>query len=45
MDDPVERFLKASSEMNNEMITPNIGETVYLDKYMDYQKKWWRYYQ
>ena len=44
-DDPVERFLKASIKMNKEVITPKIGETVYLDKYMDYQKKWGRYYQ
>lgn len=44
-DDSVERFLKASSEMGNEVITPKIGETVNLDKYTDYQEKWWRYYQ
>lgn len=35
-DNPVERFLKASSKMNNEVITPKIGETVYLNNYADY---------
>lgn len=41
-DDPIERFVAASEERGTEVITPRLGETVYLDKYEDYQEKWWR---
>ena len=41
-DDSVERFVTASEKSGNQVITPKIGETVYLDKYKNYQEKWWR---
>lgn len=41
-DDSVERFVKASEKSGTEVITPKIGETVYLYKYKDYQDKWWK---
>lgn len=41
-DDSVERFVLACEKDNNEVITPKIGETVDLEKYTDYQEKWWR---
>jgi L-ascorbate metabolism protein UlaG (beta-lactamase superfamily) len=41
-DDSVERFVKASEKLDTEVITPKIGETVYLDKYLNYQEKWWQ---
>lgn len=40
-DDSVERFLAAAEKSKLEVITPKLGETVYLDKYTNYQEKWW----
>ncbi|MFU7515834.1 MBL fold metallo-hydrolase [Clostridium sp. HCS.1] len=41
-DDPIERFLTVSEKLGIDAVTPKIGETVYLDKYMNYQEKWWK---
>ncbi|SFU64646.1 L-ascorbate metabolism protein UlaG, beta-lactamase superfamily [Clostridium sp. DSM 8431] len=41
-DDSVERFVKDLDKNNNEVITPRIGETVNLNRYTEYQEKWWR---
>ena len=40
--DPVERILKKSKELNLRVITPSIGERVFVsDPTMNYSNKWW----
>ena len=41
-DDPVERFLKESSALGLETVTPYIGQTVHLDDAGRYAERWWR---
>ena len=41
-DDPVERFLKESSGLGLETVTPYIGQTVYLKDTRRYAERWWR---
>lgn len=40
--DSVERFLTEAEKTGVNVLVPKIGETVKLDKYMNYQDKWWK---
>lgn len=41
-DDSMERFVLASEREGIEVITPKLGETVRIDKYEEYMKRWWK---
>jgi hypothetical protein len=40
--DPVERIIKKADELNLEVITPIIGEPIFIDENApDYHQEWW----
>lgn len=41
-DDSIERFVRTAEKKGVEVVTPKLGETVYLNRHTDYQEKWWK---